>query len=322
MPEQPNAQPQQKEIDLIDVTGKIFSEIGKGIQNLFGWMKRVIIAFFRLALRYWWIFLILTILGGTFGYFKAKLQKPFFETEMLVEARIVSRIQVANRINSLQNMITDGNNIALAQQLSLPIDKVNSIFFIKADIVEVKVEGRPTRTIIRTDKDGVQTEEVVLEPSPQFIRVRVRTHENENINFFANAIVSFVENDAYIAEQTALAKQHNIRQQEAIEFEIQQLALFQKKNIEKSPQVFTSGNSPLMVVNEERTYVDEILDLRNRLSILQNEYVRSRPLVIIQPFTPFENPVDRQWKNILFFACLFFAAGYGVLLFREGWKRV
>ncbi|MDR0437862.1 MAG: hypothetical protein LBH22_06120 [Bacteroidales bacterium] len=320
MSEQPNSQ--QKEIDLLNVTGKMFSGIGKGIQNLFTWLKRTIQGFFRLALKYWWILLILTILGGAFGYFKTKLTKPYFETEMLVEASVVNRIQIADRINSLQKMIRDGNNTFLAKQLSLPIKEVEHIFFIKADFINIKAEGRATRMVIRRDKDGVETEHIVEEITPQFIRIKIRTRENESINRLAQAIVYFVENDSYIAEQTTLAKRVNFLQQEAIEFEIQQLMLFQKKNIGKSPQVMTAGNTPFMVQNEERTYTNEILELKGRLASLQREHELLRSIFVIQPFTPFENPVDKRLKNILMFACLFFAVGYGVLLFREGLKRV
>jgi len=305
MSEQPNIQ-QNSEIDLLDVTGKIFSGIGKGIKNLFSWFKHVMQAFSRLALKYWWILLIATILGGVFGHFKEKMTKPYFETEMLVEANIVSRIQIANRINNLQRMISDGNNIALAQQLSLPASDVKHIFFIKADVVEIKVEGNATR----------------VEQNPQFIRVRVRVWENERIGQLARAIVDFIENDAFIAEQTALVRRESLSQQEAVELEIQQLMLFQKKNIEKSPQVMTAGNTPLMVQYEERTYTNEILELRSQLARLQRDFDLLRPIRIVQPFTPFDNPVDKRLKNILFFACMFLALCYFLLLFREGWKRV
>jgi len=320
MSEQPNTQ--QKEIDLLDVTGRIFSGIGKGVQNLFSWIKRVILAFIRLALRHWWILLITTVLGGTFGHFKTKWVKPYFETEMLAETSVVSRIQIANKINSLQKMIRDGNNTVLAQQLSLSENKVNAIFFIRADIAEISVDGKPTKTIVRRDRDGVETEVIVEEPNPQFVRVRVRLRESENIGRLAQAIVSFVENDPFIAERVALEKRQNLSEQEAIELEIQQLVLFQRRNIEKSPLVMTPGASPLMVVNEERTYTGEILDLRSQLSALQREYELLRPMFVVQPFTPFENPVDKRTRNILFFAFAFFLGGYWFLLFREGWKRI
>jgi hypothetical protein len=304
MSEQPNTQ-HNKEIDLLDVTGRIFSGIGIGIKNLFSWIKRVIQAFFRLAFKYWWILLIATILGGVFGHFKEKMTKPYFETEMLVETSVVGRVQIANRINNLQRMISDGNNSALAQQLSLPMSDVQHIFFIKADVVEIRVEGSVTRA-----------------EQPQFVRVRIRVWENEKIGRLEQAIVSFIENDAFIAEQTALVRQVNLSEQEAIELEIQQLTLFQRKNIEKSPQVMTAGNTPLMVQHEERTYTNEILELRSQLAQLRHNFELLRPIRIIQPFTPFENPVDKRMKNILFFAFLFFVAGYSALVIRAGWKRI
>ena len=146
--------------------------------------------------------------------------------------------------------------------------------------------------------------------------------ESASIAHLAQAIVSFIENDAFIAKQTTLAQQMNLAQQEAIEFEIQQLMLFQRKNIEKSSQVMAPGNAPLMVVNEERTYTNEILSLRNNLVSLQRDLALLSPVLVVQPFTPFENPVDKRMRNIFIFAFIFFAVSYSTLLIREGWRRI
>ena len=321
MSEQPISQP-SKEIDLLDVMGRIFSGIGNGIKNFSAWIKRGIQTFFRLFLKYWWLFCALLIIGSAFGYYKHKLQRPYYETEMLVEAnRVNSRLQIANRINSLQDLVNNANNQILANQLGLSVNEIRSIFYVKADIIDVKVEGKATRTVIRRDKDGVETEEIVEERGPQYIRVQVRVWENQNISKIERAIIKFIENDPYIVEQIKLAKDINQSQQKAVETEIEQLRLFQKKNIEKGSLV-VSKDSPLMVQNEEKTYVDEILELGSRLAYLQREYELLRPLLVVQPFEPLEKPVDNRLRNILFFALLFFGIGYGAMLLREGWNRI
>jgi len=315
MSEQPNNQ--QKEVDLFDVTGKIFSGIGKGIQILFGWTKRMIQFFFCLALKHWWTLLAVSILGGTFGYFKAKRIIPYFETEMLVETNVVSRIQIVDRINSLQRIIREGNNVSLAEYLSLPIDEINAIFFIKADVVDIEIERR---TAVRRGEYGRSIEEIITEINPQFVRIQVHSRKNAVINQLAESIVSFIENDPFTAKQTELASRMSLSQQEAIELEIQQLTLFQRKNLEKKSLVAASGNIPFMVVNEEKTYSHEIMEFKNQLAFLQREHEILRPALVVQPFTPFKKSADKRMKNILNFALLFFAVGYGILLFRESKK--
>ena len=318
MSEQPNNQ--QKEVDLFDVTGKIFSGIGKGIQILFGWTKRMIQFFFCLALKHWWTLLAVSILGGTFGYFKAKRIIPYFETEMLVETNVVSRIQIVDRINSLQRIIREGNNVSLAEYLSLPIDEINAIFFIKANAVGIAVDGRTTKTVVRRDENGKVIEEIITEINPQFVRIQVHSRKNAVINQLAESIVSFIENDPFTAKQTELASRMSLSQQEAIELEIQQLTLFQRKNLEKKSLVAASGNIPFMVVNEEKTYSHEIMEFKNQLAFLQREHEILHPALVVRPFTPFKKSADKRMKNILNFALLFFAVGYGILLFRESKK--
>ncbi|MDR1951063.1 MAG: hypothetical protein LBP96_02390, partial [Bacteroidales bacterium] len=107
MSEHPNTQPQteQIEIDLLEVTVNIFSALGRGIRALLGWIKDYIQWFFRFTKKYFWILAALTVIGAIGGYTKAKMQKPFYETEMLVETQLVARAQIADRINNLQKLI-------------------------------------------------------------------------------------------------------------------------------------------------------------------------------------------------------------------------
>jgi hypothetical protein len=312
MSEQSNTQTQQKEIDLIEVTGKIFSGIGNHIQVFFAWFKNIILWFLKFAKRHFWILFILAILGASTGYIKAKLEKPFFESEMLVETQIIPRAQIADRINNLQQMIVDRNYTDLAEKLSLSTDDAKSIFFIRADLVNVKVEAQK-----RTDADGN-----IIEIGPQFMRIRVRLWDNLNIARLEQAFVSFIEADPYTQERLSLFRRNNLAQQEAVTAQIDQLKLFQKKNIEKSPSTMTSGTVPFIIQNEERTYVVEILELKNDILALQSAYELTRPLSVIQPFFLFENPVSRTLFNMLIFSALFFCCGYGFLLFREGWMNV
>jgi len=324
MSEHPTPQPltDPKEIDLVDVMGRAFTGIGRGLKRLFLWTGKVLKAFFCFALKFWWILLIATILGGVAGFLRDKIAQPHFETEMLATTNVVDRILITNHINSLQAIIKDGNYAFLSQQLSLPENRVRELFFVRASIAEVRVPGRATRTVTRTDRDGVETEEIVEETNPQVVRIRIGARENENISEFTNAIVKFVENNSFIAEQVYLAKRINLARQEALKTEIEQLMLFQQKNIEQAPMVMNLDRASFpVVVNENQTFVEEILNLREDLAHMERQYELLRPMHVVQPFFPVENPVDNRRRSIRIFALLFFAACYITLLFRESAKK-
>ncbi|MCL2682907.1 MAG: hypothetical protein FWE63_05415 [Bacteroidales bacterium] len=315
MSEQPNPQQKEKEIDLLNVSCKMFSATGRGIKCFVFGIKNMILWFLRLTKKYFWILAALTILGAIGGYAKAKLQRPFYQTEMLVETQIISRTQIADRINNLQHLVKDKNHNALARELGLQADDVKDIFFIKADLVRITVE----RAIDRSEGEVDAGEHI----GPQFLRIRIRVWDNQKISKMGRALVTFIENDPYTQERLAIYRKNNLMQQEAIQMEIRQLELFQKKNIEKSSSVMTNfGNTPLVVQNEERTYISEILHFKNQILALQAAYELTRPLSIIQPFTPFDQPVNRTLFNTILFSLLAVGLGYGFLLFREGWKRL
>jgi len=318
---QPLTEP--KEIDLVDVAGRTFTGIGRALRNLFLWLGKIIKAFFCFALKFWWILLLAIVLGGALGLLRDKRAQPLFETEMLATINeVVDRILVANHINSLQAVIKDGNHTFLSQQLSLPINRVRELSFIRADISEVRVPGRATRIVVRTNRYGVQFEEIVEEANPQVVRIRLGARENENISEFTDAIVKFVENNPFIAEQIELERHINLARQEALETEIEQLILFQQKNIEQAPMVMSLDRASFpVIVNEMQTFTDEILALRNHLAHLQRQYEFLRPMHVVQPFFPVENPVDNRRRSIRVFAMLFFVMCYITLLFRESAKK-
>jgi len=310
----PQTQTESKEIDLIEVSGKILSGIGRGIRNFFAWIKELILLFFRYTKKYFWILAVLGVLGATAGFFKAKLQKPFFATEMMVETQLISRVQIADRINGLQRLVRDNNSVALARQLDITVEAAESIFFIKADVIIVRVEVAERR-----GSDEIEREDV----GPQFIRIRIRLWDNQNIAKLEHAFVTFIETDPYTQERLTISRNNNLEMQDAIRGQIAQLESFQRKNIEQSPMVMSAGsNMPFIMQNEERTYVPEILELKGRLLDLQQAYKLTRPLSVIQPFFPFETPVSRTLYNILLYAMLALFAGYSVLLIRDGWKRL
>ncbi|MCL2413044.1 MAG: hypothetical protein FWC98_02790 [Bacteroidales bacterium] len=304
-------QPESKEIDLIDITGKIFTGIGRGIRSLFAWFKELFLHFYRFTKQHFWILFVLAILGGGSGYFVDRKQDPFFESEMMVETQLVPRAQIVERINSLNLLVRDGNDALLARALNIPVSRAESILSIRADVVQVSadVEQRRADTIIEAI-------------GPQLIRVRVRVSDRTTIEHLESAFVSFIENDPFTQERLAIFRTNNLLMQTAIETEIEQLRAFQRINIQRSPQVLVPGNMPMMVQHEERTYVSEILSLQSRLFNLQRDLALTRPLSVIQPFFAFETPVSRTQVSIMLFALLAVAAGYVVLLIRKNWKHL
>lgn len=314
MAEDPNV-PKEKEIDLFVVLAKIASGFGKIFTLLFHGIKVALVWSYAFIRKHFWVFLILVLLGGVGGYLKSKLEKPYYQTEMLIETQLVPRAQIAERINSLQQLISEKNE-SLAGALHLSQADMISLFYIRADIVSVSVDVQTTRN--PTDTLPVVRQEL----GPQFIRITIRLWDNRSIRRLQTAILEFIESDSYTKERWDLFKSNNQAQQTAIMEEIAQLQLFQKKNVEKNNSLLTLSSTPLVVQNEERTYVEEILSLKSRLSALQNAYQITRPASVILPFLPFQSPVNTLFRNIMLFAGLCMLAGFVFFLILDNWKKI
>ena len=328
MSEQNTPQPQkEKEIDLLEVTGKAFTGIKRGTKSLVNfatWLAhnlgQFLLQTIRYTIKHFWLLAVLAVLGAAFGFTKARVSRPFFATEMLVETQLIPRAQIAERINSLQQLANDQNHAALVRLLNIPIADAEALFFIRADVVNVVVD-RPRRRVVEGDDVEVDAGRNIL--GPEFVRIRIKKWNNQGIQRLERALVMFIETDPYTQERLEIFRRNNRAQREAIETEIAQLRLFQQKSLENTTQTMatTIGNMPLVIQqNEDNTYVNEILSYQNRLLALDQAYELTRPLSVIQPFFLFENPVNVLIRNLLLFTALFLLAGYLTLLTLDGWK--
>jgi hypothetical protein len=289
---------------------------------LFQWIGRKILQFLRFLKKNIWLFVALFILGLVTGYVRTTISKPFYETEMLVETRMVSRAQVADRFNNLQSIVKAGENNSLAQVLDINVRNIDSIFSINADIINVRVEMQTGNR--RRDRNDTTLVEVVEEVGPQFLRVSVRSWSDRSVGNLGQALVEFIENDPHINERVEHARMINRLQQSAIREQIEKLTLFQEKNVlnEASTVTIATLNTPIVSQTEERTYVGEILSLQDQLINLQGAYELIKPIVVVQPFLPFGDPVSRMMRNLLIFSILFPAAAGAFIVSRNLWKVI
>jgi len=309
----PQTQTESKEIDLIDVAGKIFTGIGHGIRGLF----MGLLYFLRFTKKHFWILLILAILGGGVSYLREHLRDPFFESEMMVKTQLVPSAQIVNRFNSLNLLIRDKNTPALVAALDLSIDNVENLLRIHANNIEQK------RIVVTQHRTTDPSQRIITDTiAEEFIRIRVRVRNRITIESLDQTFVSFIENEPFVQEHWTAFRRSNLLMQEAIETEIEQLREFQRINIERNPLVMVPGNMPLMIQSYERTYVAEILDLQGRLLKLQHDLALTRPLTVIQPFLALETPANRTLFNTMLFALIAVIIGYVVLLTRKNWKHL
>ncbi|MCL2413901.1 MAG: hypothetical protein FWC94_01420 [Bacteroidales bacterium] len=309
----PQTQTESKEIDLIDVVGRIFTGIGHGIRGLF----MGLLHFLRFTKKHFWVLLILAILGGGGGYLREHLRDPFFQSEMLAEVQLIPSAQIVDRFNSLNLLIRENNPHALATVLSIPVNKAENLLRIHADNIEQE------RIIVSQHRTTDASQRIIIDTiTEEFVRIQIRVSNHTAIDNLEQSLVSFIENEPFIEERLTVFRRNNLLMQEAIETEIEQLREFQRINIERSPLVMIPGNMPLMIQNQEETYVAEILELQDHLLELQRGLMLTRPLTVIQPFLALKTPANRTLFNIMLSALFAIAVGYVVLLLRQNWKHL
>ena len=138
----------EKEIDLLEVSGNIFSSIKNGISSLFSslWKCAKILFFIsarllNLGIKNWLFFIIAGVIAAGSSYALYISSKPYYNLDGYGVSRLVANQEIIQIINSL-SIPNDLNPIDLANDLNLAPEVYNDILSIKASwLIDLNSDG-------------------------------------------------------------------------------------------------------------------------------------------------------------------------------------
>jgi len=182
----------EEEIDL----GQLFTLIGKGFSNIFGFFESIISTVFRWVI-YWILIVrkhtiklfIATIVGYTSGWvYRNYIEIPTYESSMTVEPNFGSTLQLYKNINYYQNLVDQKNFGRLATSLNISLDEAK-------EILEFEVEpySNANQTLLAYKRFTSNLDSVTLSKIDydDFI-------ENQPIESFGFQIITVASRDQYI----------------------------------------------------------------------------------------------------------------------------
>ena len=318
----------EEEIDL----GQIFSLIGKGFSNLFGFFGGIIISVFNWVVSFILIvrrnFILLTIssiIGLLLGFvYQNFYYVPKYKSEMMVKPNFGSTIQLYKSIGNYQNLISQKNYSKLSEILSVSEDDAKNLVSFEVGPYEnsnqsVKAYGKFLASLDTMVVKNVEFEDFIAnQPAESFELhiIEVKSKDKFIFSKLETPIISSVSNNEFYKLEQIIAYDNLISEKESIESSIIELDTLRILNkeimIRESEKEASTGTNIYMASkkNQNQVTYEDYKPLNKDLSKVNRDIMASSTTINV--VSAFDNIGKVVGKWFISFGILGFFTGFSL----------
>lgn len=221
------------------------------------------------------------IAGLGLGFAYSQLRKPYYESNLVIESRMLNYPLGNSLITTLQQLIDEGNHSVLEEKLSL---EPNQAILLKSfEVVELK--------------DAGSLKQIEIDPSTM-IKIRVQLYKNEVLAQLEKGIINYLEKNPYVRKRVEIKKENLQILQKRILNEVEQLdqlkATLYQNMASKADRTNITVIDPANVFKELIELYETELDTRSQLELINN-------IQVIESFTAFKRPIkpSKIWSMLV-----------------------
>ena len=326
---QSNNSPQRSNEEEIDL-GQLFSLIGKGFSNFFGFFGNIfkgifnwIILFILIVRRNIILFTVSSIIGLMLGLvYQNFYYVPKYKSEMMVKPNFGSTIQLYKSIGNYQNLVSQKNYNRLSEILNISEEEAKNLVSFQVEPYanknqSIKAYGRFLASLDTMVISSIELDEFISNQSEQsfeFHSVVVKSKDKFIFSKLEDPIIGSIGNNEFYKLEQTIALDNLSSQKNSIEssiIELDTLRVLSKeimvRESEKEASTGTniymsSEESPNQISYEDYKVLNEDLSLVNR-DIMRN----SRTINVVSAF---DNTGKIVGKWFISFSILGFFTGF------------
>lgn len=220
------------------------------------------------------IFLVINAILGSLAYFAFR---PVYTTKMILESNVVRYANIANLVETLQDLVEEQNFVALQERLNISNTLAQDIKSLRAINITEKVLGR-------ADREDIEDYQVIIE---------AEVRSNRVLDSLQIGLLHYLENNQYINERIQEYKENTETELRKVSSDISQLDSL-KKSVEEL----------IRQENLQNLYLADVGDMyENSLRLYEKEsYLKTRlrfigNIQVIEGFTQFREPSSFNLTN-------------------------
>ncbi|MGI9543357.1 MAG: hypothetical protein ACR2MX_08865 [Cyclobacteriaceae bacterium] len=221
------------------------------------------------------------IVGLGLGFVYSQVRKPYHESNLVIESRILNYPLGNSLITTLQQLIDEGNHSALEAKLGL--DASQTLQLKSFETIELK--------------DVASAKRIEVDPTTM-VKIRVQLYKNEILPQLEKGIINYLENNPYVKKSVEIKKENLQTLQKRIRNEVEQLdqlkgTLYQNM-ASKTDRTNITVIDPANVFKELIELYEAELNTRSQLELIDN-------IQVIESFTEFKRSIkpNKIWSMLV-----------------------
>ncbi len=190
----------EKEIDLLEVSGKVVKATGKGLSKLLDWLISFILystKIVTLMVKAWKLLVLLAIIAGGVAYALYKINAPFYKSETFAISQAVENREIIPIINAI-SIPNDYAPIARRNDLQLPPEVYNNIIQLRASWLIDTDKDSIGNYVDYSDKFHTSPKDTLTQRIKDYFNIRMIVTDPGIIDEVQTALISFIENHPFI----------------------------------------------------------------------------------------------------------------------------
>ena len=316
----------EEEIDL----GQLFTLIGKGFSNLFGFFGDIIktgfnwiISLILVIRRNFILFTISSVAGLMLGFvYQNYYYIPKYESEMMVKPNFGSTIQLYRSIDNYQNLISQKNYSKLSEVLNISEEDAKNLVTFKVEPYanknqSVKAYGRFLSSLDTMVVKNIGFDDFIANQPVESFELHIIEVKSKDKFIFSkleSPIISSVSNNEFYKLEQIIAHDNLVSEKQSIELSLIELDTLRVLNkeimIRESEKEASTGTNIYMSSKKSQTLIsyEDYKPLNKDLSKINRDIMASSTTINV--VSAFDNIGKKEKKWFKSFYLLGFFAGF------------
>jgi hypothetical protein len=309
----------QKEVDLSELLGNIFTALGRGISYVFNNLLKAFAYLFLYGIRNWLPLTGFLVVGVVYGIFQYYTGDKVVLSDMLIRNNETPNAEMISKINNLSIYAQQKNYVKLKETLNIDENHAKALNSIGAYwLIDSDYDGVPDYVDYKNNFN--QLEDTTLRRIQKIISIRVKTSTPEILGTLKNGLFDYLNKDEELVRLN-VARTNTIKDMVAkISVELAELDQLQdyeyfKKDKESTIDLGKLGSLRLKGEEKDtRLLHEEVLSLEQRRLDMEKELaVNGSIFTVIKDFAISEQPEKTAFQQAVINGIMALILGFIVI---------
>lgn len=262
----------------------------------------LMVKFYLLILRNFWIVALCGLLGFGFGVYKRYFSPLIYKTNLIANSSVVSGYRMADIVSSMDVYLKDDNHQGLADAMQISVNAAKSLKSISGVPHDYDID------VTDVHKRGIF--------ELNCFKIKLEAYSHDYLDEVRSGFDNFIANHEYVKGRVERQRAMIAQTIAKFEEEIKELDEYQVSVREQM-----GGNAKAIISNSEKVSQLDMINLYEEKNRYTETLELTRPMIVLKDFVPIRNPEREPWIMSILYLLVGAILGVFISLIKEVRKR-